>query len=133
MGILGLLTALSGCASTGRSTGAGQILSAEKASALAVGMPIASVREVFGQPVSVTEMEFGEAVGEPWTGLVYSYPDGRDPRFAHRKRYFQTRLVFAEVNGDTLLNHWVMEKEQVTSFVSKKTSRRSASSEFSPR
>jgi hypothetical protein len=71
-------------------------------------------------------MVFGEATAEAWTGLVLVYLDERDPRFVHRRRFFKTRLVFATVRGDTLLNHWAIEKREVTPFVAKKKVYRSS-------
>jgi len=76
---------------------------------LSVGMPIREVRNVFGPPIRVTSMAFGQQTGQAWSGLVAEYDGRKDGRFKYNKRFRKTRLVFAFVASDTLLNSWYFD------------------------
>ncbi len=123
----------SGCATTGGPKVKPRPFSAVEVEQLRVGTPVQIVRRQFGTPYKIYVMEFGEFTDRPWTGIVYEYVDVRDPRFAYQARYFKNRLVLAAVGQDTLLNNWVIEKNETPIFVSKKSPRTDTGADRSPR
>lgn len=100
-----------GCASTANLTYPGhKTFTEENASQLEVGMSPGEVRGIFGEPDEELEMDFGEDVGEPWTGYVWVYFTEVDRRLKYAKRYKKSLFVFYPPGKDMRLNHWVLEE-----------------------
>jgi hypothetical protein len=88
------------------------IFSQSEVDGLRPGTKSSEIVARFGAPSRVYELEFGGDVGEPWTGVVYEYDMQNDPGFRYVERPRKNRLVFAVVEGDTLLNNWKFEAIQ---------------------
>lgn len=80
------------------------------ADALAVGQTAADVRARLGPPHWSYNNRFGENTDHAWAGLVWEYAAAPDPRFEYVDKSLKNRMVFALVDGDTLLNHWELQK-----------------------
>ena len=98
-----------GCAASAPRHIAESPFSSVHTEAVRSGMHPAEVQALFGAPTAIYSRQFGEAVAEPWLGVVYEYLGDEDPRFRYETRELRHRFVFALIEGDSLLNHWVLD------------------------